>query len=89
LVDRVRHAVNTKDHPSDTEIQIWAGFRDAQRAPEHMWIVFNGRIFETAPACPIESAPLTLENATYPPFEQQPETGADFGPTGAVTETET
>jgi hypothetical protein len=74
LLAAVREAANTT-----TNATLWGGFRRNQNAPEHMWIEYNGFIYDTMPGSGLCRVPANATYRTCPGLEN-----LDFG-TGAVS----
>ena len=64
LIDQCRQSDVT-----DEEATVYGGFRDGQGAPEHMWIEYNGTIYETMPGHLLVSCPATPASRVQTPLE--------------------
>lgn len=68
LVSNVRS--KTKAKITTNSAIIYGGFRGGQKAPEHMWVEFNGRIYDTMPEQILFSVPATPETRNQPFLER-------------------
>ena len=73
LLEAVRAEIGT---PANA--LLYGGFRRGQKAPEHMWIEYDGHIYDTMPGYGLCKAPANSQYKTCPGLEND-----DFG-TGAV-----
>ena len=51
---------------------IYGGFRRGQHAPEHMWLEYNGKIYETMPGYELYSEDATTASRQNPQLENEP-----------------
>jgi hypothetical protein len=64
LIDQCRQSSLT-----DEEATVYGGFRDGQGAPEHMWLEYNGMIYETMPGHLLVTCPATPATRKQTPLE--------------------
>ncbi|HXZ09112.1 MAG TPA: hypothetical protein VEI25_13760 [Paraburkholderia sp.] len=80
----VVHAVTTvraEFNPglTDRECTIYGGFRRNQRLPEHMWVEYNGYIFETMPGHDLVFEKANNKNRDTPRLENDPFDNSNVG----------
>jgi hypothetical protein len=64
LIDHCRQSDVT-----DEEAIVYGGFRDGQGAPEHMWMEYNGTIYETMPGHLLVACAATPASRLQTPLE--------------------
>lgn len=69
LVDTVRKATGAVS-VDDAECIVYGGFRGRDSlAPEHMWVEWNGSVFDTMPDHPLRATKATPFSRAQPPCE--------------------
>ncbi|MCI0737808.1 MAG: hypothetical protein L0Y72_02100 [Gemmataceae bacterium] len=67
IVTNVRMSALTKEAAI-----VYGGIRYKQNAPEHMWLEYDGKIYETMPGYDLEIADATPKTRKCPPLENDP-----------------
>ena len=75
LVNKARQSDLT-----DENITVYGGFRRNQNAPEHMWIEYKNKIYETMPDRDLCVVDATAAYRACPPLE-----GEEFGANGVAS----
>lgn len=77
IVTNVR--ANQNSVITDAPCIIYGGFRRGQRGPEHMWLEYNGRIYETMPGYNMYSELATNASRRNPQLENDHFTAEQVG----------
>ena len=64
LVDASRRSAHTKEVAI-----VYGGYRRGQKTPEHMWMEYNGLIYETMPGYELHKAVASSATRKCPPLE--------------------
>lgn len=77
LMDRNRALDHLVTHTRGSQVTtkqivIYGGFRRNQNAPEHMWMEYDGKIYETMPGYALHTADATADTRACPPLENDP-----------------
>ncbi|CAD6531910.1 hypothetical protein LMG27952_02635 [Paraburkholderia hiiakae] len=80
-VERAVVTVRARLRPAltDRPCTIYGGFRRGQKLPEHMWLEYNGYIFETMPGHDLVFEQANNRNRDTPRLEGDPFANANVG----------
>lgn len=62
----------TKPAISTTKIFIYGGFRASQLQPEHMWVEYDGKIYDTMPDYELQATAASTTTRACPYLEKEP-----------------